>query len=104
MLTAQACASSPPPEPVAVAEPRVVVRVLKDTPPADLLACPVVPVITVEPGGQLPREKRVEIYGLASAYRENTQRLLRLIGWHAPGTCGTPAAEPAQASPLSPPA
>lgn len=72
--------------------PQVVTVTVRDTPPADLLACP-------EPARGFPTDQtatippavRDRLTGLALAYRDLFGRAVRLINWAAPGACPEPA-------------
>jgi len=68
--------------------PEVVAVPVKDTPPADLLACPLparaFPTDTI---ASLPRQLRAPLQGLAIDYRDLFDRQVRLINWISPGTC-----------------
>lgn len=69
------------------APPPVVIRV-KDTPPAQLTACPERPAgFPAGAGAVMPAPVRDAVVRLAKAFALNTSRLERLIEWNAPGSC-----------------
>jgi hypothetical protein len=70
----------PKPAPVAVA--------VKDTPPAELLACPVTPEgFPADAEAQMPTGVRAAAIRLAQAFRARGDQLVRLIRWHDPEAC-----------------
>lgn len=74
--------------PVPVAVP------VKDTPPAELLACADRPDgLPEDPQlvAQMPTRLRAGVIRLARAYAAVAARLDRLIDWTAPGTCAAAA-------------
>lgn len=76
--------------PPAVAPAPIVVKV-KDTPPAELLACATRPEgLPEDPSliAQIPTAIRTGIIRLARAFAANAQQLDRLIDWSAPDMCG----------------
>ncbi len=76
-------AEAPPPEPV------VVVRTVKETPPAELLRCPVAPVGLPATGEALiPSDWRAAITRLSRSRGEIADHLGRLIAWHTGRECG----------------
>jgi hypothetical protein len=63
---------------------------VKDTPPAELLACAERPTGLPEDAdliAQIPTKLRAGIIRLARAFGSNASRLDRLIDWNAPGSC-----------------
>ncbi|WP_454886170.1 hypothetical protein [Sphingomonas oryzagri] len=61
---------------------------MKDTPPAELLACPVAPAGFPEDAtATIPASVRAPAIALATAYAGLTLQLVRLINWNAPGSC-----------------
>jgi hypothetical protein len=81
--------------PPAVVSTPIVVKV-KDTPPAELLACAERPAgLPEDPAliAQIPTAIRAGIIRLARAFAGNADRADRLVNWNAPGTCATRAAK-----------
>ena len=67
-----------------------VAAVVKDTPPAELLACADRPAgLPENPSliAQIPNAVRAGIIRLATAFGRNADRADRLVNWNAPGTC-----------------
>ncbi len=87
-IALQACAHrAADPAPTAVAVE------IRDTPPAELLACPVRPEgFPLDSVATLPKAVREAAMRLAHAYADVTDRLERLIGWHGVDNCGGPNA------------
>jgi len=82
-MTLQACA-----RPQIETAPAVIAVEVKDTPPAQLLACPVAPEpFPSDASATIPPAVRSAIIGLASAYAQTRDQLLRVIRWHEPGAC-----------------
>lgn len=81
-----ACATDPaPPPPV---EPVVVVRQVRETPPAELTRCPVLPRGLPEEGQALiPPEWRAGIGRLATSHGAVLAQLQRLIAWNTGTSC-----------------
>ena len=79
-IALQACAhqaADPAPTAVAVA--------IRDTPPAELLACPQRPEgFPLDSIATLPKPVREAAMRLAQSYAEIADQLERLIGWHGP--------------------
>lgn len=72
----------PVPTPVPVAVP------VKDTPPAELLACPEAPAgFPLDAEAQMPDGVRAAAIRLARAFRARGDQLVRLIRWHDPEAC-----------------
>jgi len=83
-----ACAPHTEAPPAVVSTP-IVVKV-KDTPPAELLACAERPEgLPEDPAliAQIPTAIRAGIIRLARAFAGNADRADRLVNWNAPGTC-----------------
>jgi len=71
-----------PPAPAAVAV------AVKDTPPSDLLVCPVAPEgFPVDAQATMPPAVRFAAIRLATAFAAVRAQLDRLIEWHAPASC-----------------
>ncbi|WP_338577802.1 hypothetical protein V8J38_02790 [Brevundimonas olei] len=71
------------------AEPVVVVRTVKETPPAELLRCPAVPLGLPSTGEALiPADWRSAITRLSRSRGEVAGQLARLIAWHTGRECG----------------
>lgn len=83
-----ACASKAPP-PVAPPEPQVIVREVRETPPAELVRCPAA-VAGLPTTGEavIPPEWRAAIVRMARAMKARTDQLDRLIRWHGGEACG----------------
>lgn len=74
--------------------PQAVVIRVKDTPPADLTACPVRPTgFPVDAEATMPPAVRAAAIRLAQAYAATVDQLERLIAWTAPAACVSPAAQ-----------
>ncbi|MCO8028541.1 hypothetical protein NI454_01100 [Brevundimonas diminuta] len=68
----------------------VIVREVKDTPPAELLRCPPVPAGLPASGeAVIPPAWRTGIIGIAKAYRQSADQLSRLIQFHTGSACPT---------------
>lgn len=66
----------------------VVAVELRDTPPADLLACPVAPAgFPADAQAQMPPAVRTAVIGIAVALAVTRDQLTRLVRWHRPGAC-----------------
>lgn len=79
----QACA-----HPSAKPDPTVVAVKVESTPPAELLACPEVPVgFPEDKAAEMPPEVRDAAIRLARAYAVARAQLVRLISWNSPGAC-----------------
>ncbi|MCW2399653.1 hypothetical protein [Sphingobium sp. B2D3C] len=64
---------------------------MKDTPPADLLACPAMPApFPSDAAATIPPAVRSALIALATAYADTRDQLLRVIRWHEPGACADP--------------
>jgi len=75
--------SLPPAPPAAV--------VVKDTPPAELLACPTAPAgFPQDETATIGPEVRAAIIRLAGAFRAVSDQLGRLIAWEKPDACPAP--------------
>jgi len=91
-LSTALLACAPRAEPPAVVSTPIVVKV-KDTPPAELLACAERPAgLPEDPAliAQIPTAIRAGIIRLARAFAGNADRADRLVNWNAPGSCGKP--------------
>ena len=67
----------------------MVIRV-KDTPPADLTACPVRPIgFPIDAEATMPPAVRAAAIRLAQAYAATVDQLERLIAWTAPAPCAS---------------
>lgn len=85
----QACATDPAPAPAP--EPVVVVRTVKDTPPAELTRCPVLPRGLPRTGeAVIPEDWRAGIGRLGVSHGALLDQLHRLIAW----TTGQPCLRP----------
>jgi hypothetical protein len=81
----QACATDPAPAPV---EPVVVVRTVKETPPAELTRCPTLPRgLPTEGQAQIPETWRAGIGRLAVSHGAVVDQLRRLIAWNTGEAC-----------------
>ena len=86
LMTLQGC-TRPQIEPA----PAVIAIEVKDTPPADLLTCPVSPApFPTDAAATMPPAVRTALMGLASAYAQTRDQLLRVIRWHEPAACEAP--------------
>lgn len=66
----------------------MVVRTVKETPPAELLRCPVAPVgLPAEGEALIPPAWRAAITRLSRSRGEIVDQLGRLIAWHTGGGC-----------------
>lgn len=89
-MTVLACATDPAPAPV---EPVVVVRTVRETPPAELTRCPVLPRGLPRAGEALiPPEWRAGIGRLAASHGDLLDQVERLIAWNTGTAC--PGAAP----------
>lgn len=80
-----ACATDPAPAPV---EPTVVVRTVKETPPAELTRCPVLPRgLPTTGSAQIPEDWRAGIGRLAVSHGRILDQLLRLIAFETGAPC-----------------
>ncbi|MCW2396163.1 MULTISPECIES: hypothetical protein [unclassified Sphingobium] len=71
--------------------PAVIAVEVKDTPPADLLACPAAPApFPRDATATIPPAVRSALIALATAYADTRDQLLRVIRWHEPGACADP--------------
>ncbi len=67
----------------------MVVRTVKETPPAELLRCPVAPLGLPASGDfTLPADWRAGITRLARSRGDVADQLGRLIAWHTGRECG----------------
>lgn len=72
--------------------PTAVAVTIRDTPPAELLACPVRPEgFPLDSVAQMPKPVREAAIRLAQGYAEATSQLERLIGWNTGHRCPTEA-------------
>ncbi|WP_208759549.1 hypothetical protein [Sphingobium fuliginis] len=68
--------------------PPVVAIEVKDTPPADLLTCPVAPAgFPKDAQAEIPPAVRVVVIDIAKALASTRDQLVRLVRWHSPGAC-----------------
>lgn len=82
--TLQACAKPPAVAP----PPEVVVRTVRETPPAELLRCPAaVPGLPTEGGASIPADWRAGIRRLAKSRGDLFDQLSRLIQFHTGEAC-----------------
>lgn len=66
----------------------MVVRTVKETPPAELLRCPVAPLgLPAHGEAEMPPAWRAAIIRLAKSRTEVADQLGRLIAWHGGGEC-----------------
>lgn len=80
-----ACGHNPAPPPP---EPVVVVRQVKETPPAELTRCPVLPRgLPTEGVAQIPEDWRAGIGRLAVSHGLLLAQLNRLIAWNTGTAC-----------------
>lgn len=78
------------PEPLP-APPAAIATPLRQTPPADLLACPERPDgFPADASAVMPPDVRRATMGLAHAYAQVRGQLERLIEWERPGACPEP--------------
>ena len=71
----------------------VIALPVKDTPPANLLACPTAPApFPTDQVATLPPPLRASLRALVIHDRDQRVRFRRLVDWIAPGTC-TPEPE-----------
>jgi len=76
-------------------EPLVVVRTVKETPPAELIRCPVAPVgLPAQGEAEIPPAWRAAIIRLAKSRTEVADQLGRLIAWHTGEDCRSGVAPP----------
>ena len=88
-IALQACAHR-----VVESAPAAVAVVIRDTPPAELLACPQRPAGFPEDAiASLPKAVREAAIRLAHGYAEAIDQLERLIAWHGVENCGGPDAQ-----------
>jgi hypothetical protein len=76
--------------PIADTPAPVVAIPIRDTPPAELTACPIAPIgfpADEESWAVLPPAIRDATIRLAAAYATTRDQLGRLIDWLAPGAC-----------------
>lgn len=67
----------------------MVVRTVKETPPAELLRCPVAPLGLPSTGeAMIPPAWRAAITRLSRSRGDVADQLGRLIAWHTGGKCG----------------
>lgn len=65
---------------------------IRDTPPAELLRCPVAPIgYPAYAEATMPAGVRAATIRLATALRDTRDQLMRLIGWHDATACKEPA-------------
>ena len=85
--TLQACGDERP----APLPPAPIVKVVKDTPPADLLACAdrAKPLPT-DGLATIPAPLRSALIALATAFGRNADQLDRLVRWNDPAACAPP--------------
>lgn len=82
-MTLPGCAVSPP-----VARSVPVAVEIRDTPPAELLRCPIAPVgYPADAEATMPAAVRAATIRMATALRDTRDQLLRLIGWHDAAAC-----------------
>lgn len=82
-MTLPGCALTPP-----VAKSVPVAVEIRDTPPAELLRCPVAPVgYPADAEATMPAGVRAATIRMATALRDTRDQLLRLIGWHDASAC-----------------
>ncbi|MCW2410879.1 MULTISPECIES: hypothetical protein [unclassified Sphingobium] len=68
--------------------PAVIAVEVKDTPQADLLACPAPPApFPRDATATIPPAVRSALIAFATAYADTRDQLLRVIRWHEPGAC-----------------
>lgn len=61
---------------------------IRDTPPAELLRCPVAPVgYPADAEATMPAGVRAATIRMATALRDTRDQLMRLIGWHDAAAC-----------------
>lgn len=66
----------------------MVVRTIRETPPAELTRCPVAPVgLPAEGAAEIPPAWRAAIIRLAKSYAEVSGQLGRLIAWETGREC-----------------
>lgn len=66
----------------------MVVRTVKDMPPAELLRCPVAPAgLPAQGEAAIPPAWRAAIIRLAKSRAEIADQLARLVEWHAGKNC-----------------
>lgn len=82
-MTLPGCALRPP-----VARSVPVALEIRDTPPAELLRCPVATVgYPVDAEATMPAAVRAATIRMATALRDARDQLLRLIRWHDATAC-----------------
>lgn len=85
-MTLQGCGSTPRPE----APPEVVVRTVRETPPAELLRCPApVAGLPTEGAASIPEAWRAGIRRLAQSRGGLFDQVSRLIQFHTGEPCPT---------------
>ncbi len=73
----------------------MVVRTVKETPPAELIRCPVAPVgLPAQGEAEIPPAWRAAIIRLAKSRTEVADQLGRLIAWHTGEDCRSGVAPP----------
>lgn len=83
-MTLPGCGSTPRPE----APPEVVVRTVRETPPAELLRCPApVAGLPTEGGALIPADWRAGIRRLAKSRGDLFDQVSRLIQFHTGEPC-----------------
>lgn len=86
LLTALVACARPDREPPA---PAVLAVPVKDSPPADLLACPAaIQGFPLDETAMMPPAVRMAATRLATGYAGIRAQLVRLIEWHRPVACG----------------
>ena len=84
--TLLACAKPP----AVAAPPEVVVRTVRETPPAELLRCPVAtPGLPTDGGAMIPADWRAGIRRLAKSRGDLFDQVSRLIQFHTGEACPT---------------
>lgn len=88
LSTSLAACARPEPAPALPPEPQVIVREVRETPPAELIRCPAA-VAGLPTTGEavIPPEWRAAIVRMARAMKARTDQLDRLIQWHGGEAC-----------------
>ena len=88
LSTSLAACARPEPAPALPPEPQVIVREVRETPPAELVRCPAA-VAGLPTTGEavIPPEWRAAIVRMARALSARTDQLNRLIQWHGGEAC-----------------
>ena len=88
LSTSLAACARPEPAPALPPEPQVIVREVRETPPAELVRCPAaVAGLPTTGEATIPADWRAAIVRMARALGARTDQLNRLIQWHGGEAC-----------------